>query len=114
MLVCLEKTPRVCFWLVLVVLLSFALIAASVGVQAKFGPFAMLPPLTTDEERANTLTDYYRNPAARINLIGSSLSYLLKQPYFDLEGVRYIAMSGTSALTGMRIVASQTVLPRVL
>jgi hypothetical protein len=114
MLVCLDKTPRARHWLAKAALMSIALIGTSVVVQAKFGPFAVLPPITTDEERANTLADYYRDPAARIVLAGSSLTYRLKQPYFDLEGVKNIALAGTSALTGMRIVSSQTVLPKIL
>lgn len=114
MLAGLEEVPRARHWLAKAALMSVALIATSVVVQAKFGPFAMLPPITTDEERANTLTDYYRDPAAQIVLVGSSLSYRLKQPYFDLDGVRNIALAGTSALTGMRIVSSQTVLPKIL
>jgi hypothetical protein len=114
LLVCLDEEPNAGHWIARVALISIIMLAASVVVQAKFGPFAELPAITTDEERDNTLAEYYRDPDARIVLVGSSLTYRLKQQYFDLEGVRNIALAGTSALTGMRIVASQTVLPKVL
>jgi hypothetical protein len=114
LLVCLDETQNSGHWLAKVALISVIMLAMSLVVQAKFSPFARLPAITTDEERANTLADYYQNPTARIVVVGSSLTYRLKQSYFDLEGVRNIALAGTSALTGMRIVASQTVLPKVL
>jgi hypothetical protein len=113
-LVSLDDETNAGRWIATVALAAIIMFAVSVVVQAKFGPFARLPPLTTDEERANTLADYYREPDARIILVGSSLTYRLKQPYFELEGVKNIALAGTSALTGMRIVASQAVLPKVL
>lgn len=114
MLVCLEETQRGGHWIAKVALISIVMLATSLVVQAKFGPFARLPPITTDEDRANTLADYYQNPAAQIVLVGSSLTYRLRQQYFDLEGVRNIALAGTSSLTGVRIVSSQAVLPKVL
>ena len=114
MIVCLEKEPRARHWIAKMAFMSIILIGTSVVVQAKFGPFPKLHPITTDEERANTLADYYQNPAARIVLVGSSLTYRLTQQYFNLGGVRNIALAGTSTLTGMRIVSSQTVLPKIL
>jgi hypothetical protein len=114
MTVRLEKEPRTRHWVAKMTVMSIILIGASVVVQAKFGPFPKLHPITTDEERANTLADYYQNPAARIVLVGSSMTYRLTEQYFNLEGVRNIALAGASALTGMRIVASQTVLPKIL
>jgi hypothetical protein len=114
LLVCLDKEPNAGHWIVKVALTAIIMLSVSLVVQAGFGPFARLPAITTDEERTNTLTDYYRNPTARIVLVGSSLTYRLRQQYFDLEGVRNIALAGTSALTGMRIVSSQAVLPKLL
>jgi hypothetical protein len=114
MLVCPEETQRGGHWIAKVALISIVTLATSLVVEARFGPFARLPAITTDEERANTLADYYQDPAARIVLVGSSLTYRLRQQYFDLEGARNIALAGTSSLTGMRIVASQAVLPKVL
>jgi hypothetical protein len=114
MLVGLEKQPLARHWTAKAALMSIIMIGTSVVVQAKFGPFAKLPAITTDEERANTLADYYQNPATRIVLVGSSLTYRLTQQYFNVGGVRNIALSGTSSLTGMRIVSSQAVLPEIL
>lgn len=116
MLVCLEETklPIAHHWIVKMALTAVIMIGASVLAQAKFGPFATLSAITTDELRANTLTDYYRDPAASIVLVGSSLTYRLTQQYFNLEDVRNIALPGSSTLTGMRIVASQSSLPRIL
>ena len=57
MLVCLEEKPLARHWILKAALTAAVMIGTSVMVQAKFGPFATLTALTTDEVRANTLAE---------------------------------------------------------
>jgi len=109
-----SQGPTTQHWLSKVILTATFLLVSSVLADKAFGPFAQLIPLTTDEETENTISAYHRNPAAKIILVGSSLTYRLTQQYFRVPGVKNIAMPGKSALTGMQIVSEQPVLPKVL
>ena len=48
MIVCSEKEPRARHWIAKMAFMSIILIGTSVAVQAKFGPFPSLHPITTD------------------------------------------------------------------
>jgi len=78
------------------------------------GPLPRIQAFTTNEDTANTLDDYLRDPSAETILVGSSLMYRLTQDYFSEKGVRNIAIAGDSPETGLRIVANQRVLPRTV
>ena len=47
-------------------------------------------------------------------LVGSSLTFRLKEEYFATPGLRNLALAGGSPVTGLEIVANQPRLPRII
>ena len=80
---------------------------------ARFGGL-QIPATTTRDGTMITLSRYLREPVPDIVLVGSSLTFRLKEEYFATPGVRNLALAGGSPLTGLEIVANQPRLPRVI
>jgi hypothetical protein len=60
------------------------------------------------------LNRYAREPIPEIVLVGSSLTFRLKEEYFATPHLRNLALAGGSPLTGLDIVANQSRLPRLI
>ncbi|MGY3366196.1 hypothetical protein ACVWZL_003321 [Bradyrhizobium sp. GM2.4] len=112
-LVEIEPTPPP-HWIVKAGVTTLVLIAVLVWVNIACGPLPRIQALTTDEDTTNTLDNYVREPPTDIVLVGSSLMYRLKDGYFRNSSIRNIAIAGDSPETGLRIIESQTALPKLV
>jgi hypothetical protein len=62
------------------------------------------PPTTTDELQFVVLNRYLQLPVRNITLVGSSLTFRLKEQFFDSSAIRNLALPGGSALTGLALI----------
>jgi hypothetical protein len=69
---------------------------------------------TTRDGSLITLNRYLQEPTPDIVLVGSSLTWRLKEQYFSLPKVRNLALAGGSPITGLTIIANQRNLPKVI
>jgi hypothetical protein len=60
------------------------------------------------------LNRYAKEPVPDVVLVGSSLTFRLKEEYFVTPRVRNLALAGGSPVTGLEIVANQPRLPRLI
>ena len=81
---------------------------------AWFGNGLQLPSTTTRDGTLITLNRYVREPIPDVVLVGSSLTFRLKEEYFTTPRLRNLALAGGSPVTGLEIVANQPRLPRVI
>jgi hypothetical protein len=81
---------------------------------ARFGNELQLPSTTTRDGTLIMLNRYVREPIPRVVLVGSSLSFRLKEEYFSTAQIRNLALAGGSPVTGLEIVANQPRLPRLI
>src|ERR1700733_6081990 len=94
---------------------SAALLLLACGLAtAWFGNSLQLPATTTRDGTLITLNRYAREPIPDIVLVGSSLTFRLKEEYFVTPRLRNLALAGGSPVTGLEIVANQPRLPRVV
>jgi hypothetical protein len=69
---------------------------------------------TTRDGTLIILSRYLRGPVPDIVLVGSSITFRLKEEYFATRGLRNLALAGGSPVTGLEIVANQPRLPGVI
>jgi hypothetical protein len=81
---------------------------------AWFGNGLQLPSTTTRDGTLITLNRYVRQPIPDVVLVGSSLTFRLKEEYFTAPWLRNLALAGGSPVTGLEIVANQPRLPKVI
>jgi hypothetical protein len=81
---------------------------------AWFGNGLQLPSTTTRDGTLITLNRYVREPIPDVVLVGSSLTFRLKEEYFTTPHLRNLALAGGSPLTGLEVVANQPHLPEVI
>jgi hypothetical protein len=81
---------------------------------ARFGNGLQMPATTTRDGTLITLSRYLREPVPGIVLVGSSITFRLKEEYFATPGLRNLALAGGSPLTGLEIVANQPRLPGLI
>jgi hypothetical protein len=94
---------------------SAALLLLTCGLAtAWFGNSLQLPATTTRDGTLITLNRYAREPIPEIVLVGSSLTFRLKEEYFATPRLRNLALAGGSPLTGLDIVANQSRLPKLV
>ena len=79
---------------------------------ARFGSGLQMPATTTRDGTLITLSRYLREPVPDIVLVGSSITFRLKEEYFATRGLRNLALAGGSPVTGLEIVANQPRLPQ--
>jgi len=80
----------------------------------RFGSGLQMPATTTRDGTLITLSRYLREPVPHIVLVGSSITFRLKEEYFATPGLRNLALAGRSPLTGLEIVAGQPRLPGLI
>src|SRR5260221_3876282 len=80
---------------------------------AWFGNGLQLPSTTTRDGTLITLNRYAREPIPDVALVGSSLTFRLKEEYFATPRLRNLALAGGSPVTRLEIVANQPRLPRI-
>jgi hypothetical protein len=94
---------------------SAAILLLACGVAtAWLGNSLQLPATTTRDGTLITLNRYGKEPAPKIVLVGSSLTFRLKEEYFATPGLRNLALAGGSPVTGLEIVANQPRLPKIV
>jgi hypothetical protein len=81
---------------------------------SRFGHTLQLPATTTRDGTLVTLNRYVDNPVPDVVLVGSSLTFRLKEEYFETPGLRNLALAGGSVLTGLEVVANQRQLPKLV
>src|SRR6202035_638968 len=79
-----------------------------------FGNSLQLPSTTPRDGTLITLNRYAREPIPDVVLVGSSLTFRLKEEYFATSSLRNLALAGGSPVTGLEIVANQPRLPRIV
>lgn len=93
---------------------ALVLLLACAIAAARFGDKLQLPATTTRDGSLVTLNRYMMEPIPDVVLVGSSLTFRLKEEYFELPSVRNLALAGGSPLTGLEIVAAQPRLPKII
>lgn len=73
-----------------------------------------IQPAESDGEAATTLIAYHNEPTPHSILVGTSLTYRLKEQFFFPMQVKNLAIPGRSILTGLEIVASYPKLPAII
>jgi hypothetical protein len=81
---------------------------------AWFGNSLQLPSTTTRDGTLITLNRYAREPIPDVVLVGSSLTFRLKEEYFATPRLRNLALAGGSPVTGLEVVANQPRLPKLI
>ena len=80
----------------------------------RFGSGLQMPATTTRDGTLITLSRYLREPVPDIVLLGSSITFRLKEEYFATRGLRNLALAGGSPVTELEIVANQPRLPQFI
>jgi hypothetical protein len=90
---------------------ALALLFACGVATAWFGNTLQLPSTTTRDCTLITMNRYVTEPVPDVVLLGSSLTFRLKEEYFATPVLRNLALAGGSPVTGLEIVASQQRIP---
>jgi hypothetical protein len=93
---------------------AVTLLLACGFATAWFGNGLQLPSTTTRDGTLITLNRYAKEPIPDVVLVGSSLTFRLKEEYFATPRLRNLALAGGSPVTGLEIVANQPRLPRIV
>src|SRR6202012_2631180 len=101
-------------WLVKCALTAAVLLLACGMATAWFGNNLQVPATTTRDGTLITLNRYAREPVPDVVLVGSSLTFRLKEEYFATPRLRNLALAGGSPVTGLEIVANQPRLPKLV
>ncbi|HVX76453.1 MAG TPA: hypothetical protein VHB49_10010 [Bradyrhizobium sp.] len=101
-------------WFVKCALTAALLLLACGLATAWLGNGLQLPATTTRDGTLTTLNRYVREPTPDVVLVGSSLTFRLKEEYFSTPGVKNLALAGGSPVTGFEIVANQAHLPKLI
>lgn len=101
-------------WLLKCALSAVIVLIACGFATARFGSGLQMPATTTRDGTLITLSRYLREPVPDIVLVGSSMTWRLKEQYFATPNLRNLALAGGSPVTGLEIVANQPRLPRIV
>jgi hypothetical protein len=95
--------------------LSAALLLIACGLAtAWFGNRLQVPATTTRDGTLITLNRYANEPIPDTVLVGSSLTFRLKEDYFAAPHLRNLGLAGGSPVTALEIVANQQHLPKLV
>jgi hypothetical protein len=101
-------------WFVKCGLTAAVLLLACGFATARFGHGLQMPSTTTRDGSLITLNRYAKEPIPDVVLVGSSLTFRLKEEYFATTKLRNLALAGGSPVTGLEIVANQPRLPKIV
>ena len=101
-------------WFIKCGLTAAVLLLACGFATARLGHGLQLPSTTTRDGSLITLNRYAKEPIPDVVLVGSSLTFRLKEEYFATTNLRNLALAGGSPVTGLEIVANQPRLPRIV
>jgi hypothetical protein len=95
--------------------LSAVLVLFACGfATAWFGDRLQLPATQTRDLTLITLNRYASRPVPDVVLVGSSLTFRLKEEYFETPRLRNLALAGGSPVTGLEVVSNQPQLPKLI
>jgi hypothetical protein len=95
--------------------LSAVLVLFACGfATAWFGDRLQLPATQTRDLTLITLNRYASRPVPDVVLVGSSLTFRLKEEYFETPRLRNLALAGGSPVTGFEVVSNQPQLPKLI
>jgi hypothetical protein len=101
-------------WLIKCGAVAALLLIACGFATVRFGSGLQMPATTTRDGSLITLSRYLREPVPDVVLVGSSITFRLKEEYFATRGLRNLALAGGSPVTGLEIIANQPRLPGVI
>ncbi len=101
-------------WLIRCALIAAGLLLADRLATGWIGSNLQQPAITTRDGSLISLNRYVQEPTPDIALVGSSITWRLKEEYFSLPRVRNLALAGGSPVTGLAIIANQRKLPRII
>jgi hypothetical protein len=93
---------------------ALLLLLACGFATAWFGNGLQLSSTTTRDGTLITFNRYIQEPVPDVVIVGSSVSFRLKEEYFATPKLRNLAIAGGSPVTGLEIVANQRRLPRIV
>jgi len=108
-----QQSPAVS-WLLKCALMAAAVLIAGRAATVAIGTKLQQPAATARDGSLITLNRYVQEPTPAVVLVGSSVTWRLKEEYFTRAGVRNLALAGGSPVTGLEIVARQSQLPKVV
>jgi hypothetical protein len=91
-------------WFLKLASTAVVLVACCWAAPRWFTNIPQFPPTTTDELQFVVLDRYLQLPVRNITLVGSSLTFRLKEQFFEHGNVRNLAVPGGSALTGLALI----------
>lgn len=100
------------WWFLKCALMAAALLIAGRVATAVIGTKLQQPAATARDGSLITLNRYVHEPTPDVVLVGSSITWRLKEEYFSLSAVRNLALAGGSPVTSLEIVAKQKQLPK--
>jgi hypothetical protein len=101
-------------WLVKCALMATGALVACRLATVWIGSSLQQPAATPRDGSLVTLNRYVQEPTPDIVLVGSSVTWRLKEEYFSSPGVRNLALAGGSPVTSLEIVAKQRRLPKLI
>ncbi|GLR87265.1 hypothetical protein [Bradyrhizobium iriomotense] len=101
-------------WLIRCAATAAALLLACGLATAWIGAALQQPAVTTRDGSLITLNRYVSEPVPDVVLVGSSVTWRLKEEYFSRPHLRNLALAGGSPVTGLAIIAKQPRLPKIV
>jgi hypothetical protein len=101
-------------WLVKCALMAAAVLLADRLATMAIGTKLQQPAITARDGSLITLNRYMQEPTPAVVMVGSSVTWRLKEEYFEVARIRNLALAGGSPVTGLEIVAGQNRLPKVV
>jgi hypothetical protein len=102
------------YWLAKCGSCAVMLLLACGVATAWFGNGLQLSSTTTRDGTLITLNRYAQESIPDVVLVGSSVTFRLKEEYFATPRLRNLAIAGGSPVSGLEIVANQRQLPRIV
>jgi hypothetical protein len=93
---------------------AVVLLLACGAASAWFGRGPQLSSTTTRDGTFITYNRYIQEPTPDVVLVGSSITFRLKEEYFATPRLRNLALAGGTSVTGLEIVVGQPRLPKVI
>ncbi|MGY3619587.1 hypothetical protein [Bradyrhizobium sp. USDA 10063] len=109
-----DKQPTPTAWLIKSAAAAALLLLACGIATARFGHTLQLPATTARDGALVTMNRYVDNPVPDVVLVGSSLTFRLREEYFETPRVSNLAFAGGSPVTALEILASQRQLPKLI
>lgn len=109
-----EQQPKPTAWLIKSAAAATLLLLVCGIATARLGHTLQLPATTARDGALVIVNRYVDNPVPDVVLVGSSLTFRLREEYFETPSVRNLAFAGGSPVTALEILAGQRQLPKLI